>query len=466
MKIKLYKKEMMLCIECMILAVILYINYVICPISIATVIAFAAIFTAELYIKKIGHSLCMALIFQICFNFIYDITNVYLGFRVDYMAMACVDFWLIMLLFRYIRVKKNVKIISFPSALILLLLIGFINGMCNPASTLWQAFKGIVMFLRYFSIYLIACEEDYDYYRLFKFLYPICILLILVESFLGFHVDSRNGFFGVYGSGACMLFIGVRLGINLSRYLNGEKNFIAFICEYIFILIIMLITENKAMMLIFNVAVLIALIAYKNKLAKRIGMICTIFIGLLVGMQLITIMYPKFGVLFTFDGIYNYLLGNSNVTKFQYGRFEAGFIAYKLFCVNLSQKLFGLGLGTAFPPENIYHILNNHGYSTYSYILDTLGTRQGYYLSGFSCVLIELGIIGVCAMLILLFSCYALGFKMLRGNKTIKDYGLIMLCIACANTYYMIYGNAFTFTNLMALSLLIMGICKRKLIKE
>lgn len=466
MKIETYSKELNKCVLAMLLALTVYIIYVALPIEIASILAFVIIGIFALGIKKPGHSLCMALVFQLCFNFIYDITTVYLGVNVDYSAMMCVDLWLVILLFRHFLMHKNIKNCSVPILLMILLIVEFIGGLLNPLSTAYQAFKGFVMLIRYFSAYLIACEVDYDFYKLFKFLYPICILLILIECVLGFHVDSRNGFFGVYGSGACMLFIGIRFGIILSQYINKEKRFIAFSIEYIFIMIVMLLTENKAMMVVFNVAVLLALIVYKNKWARRIGMFVLISIGLLVGMRLITMMYPKFGVLFTYDGIYNYLLGNSNGMKFQYGRFEAGLIAFEFFCNTPLKRIFGVGLGTAFPPENIYHILNEHGSATYNYILESLGTRQGYYLSGFSCILLEMGIIGVLVLFLLVASQYILSIKMLRGNSILKEYGMVLLCIACANTYYMIYGNAFTFVNQMVLSLLIMGICKRKYFKE
>ncbi len=466
MRIKVYRKELNKCIEAMLLALTVYINYIVFPIEIASIVSFTVIGFLALGIKNLGHSLCMAVLFHLCFNFIYDITTVYLGINVDYGAMKCVDLWLIILLLRCLRIHKDIKNYSGPVLLLLLLIVGFVGGLLNPLSSSWQAFNGFIMFLRYFAAYFIACDVDYDYYELFKFLYPICVILIIIECVLGFHVDSRNGFFGIYGSGACMLFIGIRFAIILSKYINKEKSLISFLFEYIFIMFIMLVTENKAMIVVFNVAILFALILYKNKWARRIGLFFLIAAGLLIGMRLITIMYPKFGLLFTLDGINNYLFGNSNGMAFQYGRFEAGFIAFDHFCNTYLKKIFGFGIGTAFPPENIYHILNGHGSANYNYILENLGTRQGYYLSGFSCILLEMGILGVLALLFMVASQYVLSIKMLRENRALKEYGMVLLSIACANTYYMTYGNAFTFTNQMVLSLLVIGISKRKYLKE
>lgn len=433
---------------------------------LSSVIVFLVFIVMEIKKVSIEQILIISVLVSMFLVFTYDILSIYCNLNIDFAAKHIIDIVMIYYLILWIRKKKRhieIKIIIYLCACILF----FTIGVLNPLNNLMAAIQTFIILTRFIPMFLLLREYEISYKKIYMMLYIFCIMIIILQAILGFHVDSRNGIFGIYGSSACALFLCIRMGFLIVELIENKAFKIKIVLEYITILGVFLIAENKSAMLICLFVSIVILIIYEGNIRRRLILLSTLLLIGLLGVIMISLIYPKFGSLFTINGIGSYIFGNSNSNTFLFGRFESGVRIFNAESSGVLTKIFGRGLGSAFPPENIMYVYNGSELVTKAYILNMVGIYHGYCLSGFSVFLIEAGIFGVLFIIYFLLIQYYIALKLLSNNDMMnRKYGSSMLLIAGVNTYGCLYGNSFNSINTMFITFLFMGVCHFKLRKK
>lgn len=307
---------------------------------------------------------------------------------------------LLVLLLRYgmrSRMKQVRKLLGLIIVFWIYTLIGYILNYQSALYYLWGLRNNMRFFVFFFACVVFLREKSvWDYLRLFDVIFWINLVLALYQHFvLGYRQDYLGGVFGteVGCNGYLNIFMIIVIAKSLLCYLSKEEKFTDFAMKFLSSVIIAALAELKVffveIILIFALAILLT-----RRTNRKIRIILLIVVGIIVGVQIITVLFPNFSGWFSVSSILDNLTDKRGYNgKGSVNRLTAIPIVMKKFLPSLGKKLFGLGLG-------------NCDYAAYSFLQTPFYRANGglrYQWFSSSMLVLETGIVGL-VMYILFFA--------------------------------------------------------------
>lgn len=379
--------------------------------------------------------------FQVVFSLLYKSLEIF-GFGVEKLNYV-LHFIAIYLLFFTLRDKnrKIGKYVKFEAAIIRTLLVTTIVGifiipLCYADILIHISpgvyIKGLLNFYRYFIFFFAVIKycDFSDIKEIFKILEKIFIVNLILccyEYFvMGCEQDFLGGIFGItyggnVGLNALLCFFSALYAL---RYLNKKVSIISFIAVEIISVLLATMAELKIYYIeLIVIMILVVLLVKPNR--NTIKIIASSVLILCVGIYALSIIFPRqLTILMDGDKFSNYAGGSyvtgslGRITMFQ--ELEGYFFQdYPMV------RIFGFGIGTFDPTSSSYWA------DTFSYL------RAGWF--GNSCILLNLGYIGLVAMYIFYINLARKSFvwgRKYREEKIYMDFTIVMIVIILISMWY------------------------------
>lgn len=274
----------------------------------------------------------------------------------------------------------------------------------NYQSVLYY-FWGLRNNIRFF-VFFMACtvilKEEWikGYLDIFEKLFWLNFPIVLYQCFIkGNHVDEIGGIFGnTKGCNAYMnIFLLVVLSRSVLRYLHKQEKLNACIVKCLIGLMIAVLSELKIMIVEFVILVAVASMMMRFSM-RKILLAISATVGILLSVRAISMLFPSFDGWFSINGIMEILTSESGYTgRNDLNRLTAIPVILERFLPNLTDKIFGLGLGNCdyatfdflkTPFYQSHKSLHYYWFSSAYLVLETGLLGFGLYLTFFVAVFI------------------------------------------------------------------------------
>ena len=306
-------------------------------------------------------------------------------------------------------------------------------------------FNALRMYFRFIPLYIltyvystrIELEIVIKEYRIY---YYVNIIIIIIQIIIEGNQDNINGIFGLTGTNSTAIFIMVCLTFYTVNYIQKRCGIYKYLGVLTLTLICFIFQENKAFIVLSIGFVLIMFYINKSNMFKKISNTIVLIIIAIISVNLLVIIFPNFKSMIDKDtmktSIQGYIIGNNN-SNFEMGRFET--IAYfnQTELDTNEKRMFGLGMGSATPPENWYYAGDywGKGYvynTTESGLYKKYGGHFGYHLSSFVVLYLETGLIGILVVIFFYIISLSRSVYLLKSNNyrdnIVANIG-IMICM-------------------------------------
>lgn len=416
------------------------------PTYVILIITYTIFLLSKDEVEIIKYQISYAVIVSVIVDNIFAFTKLQMPLELKYF----IDFISLIILFKIILNFKKYRTIIKDRILIIIGACVIINIalLFNDTYRLYDFFNGIRMYFRFVPIYIVLSCRSFNFKNMYYKYYIINIMLIFFGVIINLPVDSRNGIFGIVGPS--YIFLSILVAINTIKYLKKGIKISTYIATILLTMVILVLQENKAIMLILPIAIFILIMIDKGYVIRKNIIIVSIIISLIVGVRLLTTLFPNFSSMYNVNtmntAVENYIYGNSN-PAFVMGRFQALSYMEKVELDSPIDKLFGKGLGSALPAENWYYSgdMLSKGRKVIdfkpSFIYEKYGANFGYHLSSYVILYLENGILGISTVIIILIIMFRRSFIIMKkcdltSKKAIGAIGIITLIIVLFPLYY------------------------------
>lgn len=379
-----------------------------------------------------------------------------------------VDIILSLLLFKIIvNIKKYKLILKDPLFTLIMISIIFNLALFTIYNEGFDdLINGFRIYYRCIPIYLVLSIDEFDFKIEYYLYYIINIIAFVFETYIRMHQDNRTGLFGAAGTSAFAIFVLIMLVISLVKYLNKKKSlrgmlFILFITIMYFV-----ISENKAFIFITIFLVASNAIVASGIIRKKVTILISTIVIALIGMNILIALFPNFRDMFNpntmEDSISSYLLNNNN-SNFEMGRIEAISYLTEIELNTEGKKLFGIGLGSALPPENWYWDNKSNGRKIIDFqesqLYSKYGEKSAYYLTSVGVLFIETGIVGILVLIFIYSIVVRRCSYIIKNSNNIYQsiIGFIGIFTVISIIFPILYGGALLNREFMVLLFIIIG---------
>ena len=404
------------------------------------------------YRRSITDNVIFSILFMLFYTWFIDIFIHYLGFKVIFEAEFL---FLVPLILTCIKLGKRnkTKFVLFAAIYILInTLIAFVYGKVDLYSYL-IFMVNILTFICFYYIFSVISMNNklVDFYC---FLFFITSLVTILQTILGFHQDTRNGVFSVFGFGAYTIYIMTFISYKIARYvLNVDKLnqllIALFICTVLYIC-----TESKAAIVIMYFNIVMLYMIRKNISTKRVFSIVIGIISIPLSFRLLVKFYPRFSYLFNFNAIFRYFTGNNNRRLYEYGRIEA--LKNVFSDLDIIPKIIGTGFGSSTPLYAVFFEELGR-IERFPYYIRMYGYNYGYQHTSMSTLLLDGGlilasIITFCLLFYFVKTCYY-SYHHKNNLTSLMKVGVLVYLL-----YYFSYANILKDFRAMAITGIILGL--------
>lgn len=280
---------------------------------------------------------------------------------------------------------------------------------------LWGLRNNFRYFIFFAMCTMVLKQEDADFgMRLMDGLFYINVVVTLYQVLvLKVHQDRVGGIFGT--SRGCNGFTNIYLMIIVTwymlRYMCNKVSLLQMALQCGLSLGIAAVAELK--MFFIEFVLITALAALMTKFSfRKFGVIILAVAGLVMGLQIMQILFPHFGNWFTLDSIVEYSSSETGYTNANdVNRLSAIPIAWNRFLDTWPRKLFGLGLGNCDYSSN-FDFLTSPFYRNYG--------QLNYLWFSSSFLILETGLVGLLVYVFFFFRMYRAA-KIVEKNEPEKS---------------------------------------------
>lgn len=393
-----------------------------------------------------------AILFMLFYSLFTDIFIHYLGIKV---VLEAQFLYLLPLTLACLKKKgsgRNNFLLVCAGYFVLNLIILLLNRKVDIGSYL-KFLVNLVTFVEFFYFFQ-KCRDMEKMTALYKFIFALSCLMTVVQAAVGFHVDTRNGVFSVFGFGAYTIFIMIFAVYHITQFISQRESLRTFVFAILICSVIYILTEAKAAIVIMFANIVIIAMVKSDIPARRRLLIIALGIAMVpIAYAVLLKFNPKFSYLTTPSAIFRYYFGNNNL-KYEYGRFEA--IRNVFMERDLLTKLFGVGFGASTPLYQVFY--NELGREiTYPYYIRQYGLYYGYQHTSISTLLLDGGLLLSCPVV------FAFVAKILKTAKKVyrKEGGLtvtVQFGVMVYLLYYCFYASIFKDFRAMAITAIVFGI--------
>lgn len=335
------------------------------------------------------------------------------------------------------------------------------------------------IYIRVIPIYLIVAYNN-------KFFSKFDIVLFLIQCAIPtpillwkYSVDDFGGIFGVYGVTPFSLITIFLFGIVIGYYINEKISFSKFIfLNFVFYLFWILGEVKFAILMVPILEIILLLIKNKNvqhrikNLYKKIKALVFIPLISVAGFFVFLFFNEKWKDRIARVGLMDYIVyyATSATNHSEMSKFEVIIYSFNNILTSIPKKLFGLGIGSAMPPETCLFEFrdqllgrNNEYISFYATELyNQYSYKLGYHNTGFGTVFLESGILGILCFAII-FSIIAFkAWKLIKSKNafhSIVGYGGLIFIIYLIPIF--VYYNFIVRIRMYATIMILFGIITR-----
>lgn len=402
---------------------------------------------------SVTDSIIFSILFMLFYSWFIDIFIHYLGKKI---ILEAEFLFIVPLLLSCLKIKGK-KIDFFLSFCVFYL----------PISFLIMIFNGKVDIINYLRFSVNICAFICYYYlfqnitinrklkKLYTFVFVICFFTTILQTAVGFNMDTRNGAFSVFGFGAYTIFIMIYISYKTSRFISKKEGFFSFCFAIVIATIIYICTESKGALIIMYINIGLMSLLRKGISKRKILLISLGILSLPIAYDLLIKFNPKFSYLTNLESIIRYHFGNNN-WKYEYGRFEA--IVNVFSEQDWPTRLFGIGLGSSTPLYTVFY--NELGrIPFFPYYIKQYGYYYGYQHTSISTLLLDGGIfLAIVIVIMLLKKFYMTAKEVYLKNKNIVyslQFGVMVYLL-----YYFSYANILKDFRAMAITAIVFAMKK------
>ena len=284
-----------------------------------------------------------------------------------------------------------------------------------------------------FYLYFILCiitlkKKDIDFfYKFIDIIFYVNVFVVTFQYFvLNYRRDYLGGLFGT--SQGCNGFMNIFLVIVFIKsvlfYINSAESLSKCIIKTLFVVYISALSELKFMFAEIIIIVLLSMLITKFTW-KKVGLILLTFLALLLGVNILVLIFPEWKGYFSVEGFLRIAASKSGYTgSGDLNRLTGVFTISQNYFESIKDFIFGYGLGNC-DHSSAFSLLDTPFYNKYSWLNYTWFSTTFIYF--------EMGIIG----LLMFFSLYVIiFFKSRKITDSLGEYKYVgqmaqVLSIVC-----------------------------------
>lgn len=343
--------------------------------------------------------------------------------------------WII-ILFCMIFVKKQfvykniLPVVVFCLAYFLYVSVVYIFQYQSIFFFFWGIRNNMRYFVAFFAFVYFLDKEDVAF--CFKFVDVLFFVHVIVSFFqffvLGYKWDYLGGIFGTQlgCNGNSMILILIVCAKSLLMYMHGRERLIISLTKCSSALIIAAMAELKFFFVLFIFILFLAALITKFSW-KKIAIIIVAAIVVFLAGNIFVAIWGEDSAL-TIDRIIDLITSKNYSSGIDLGRFTAIPVISDTFLVDISQKMFGLGLGNC--DTSSFSICNTPFYQSHSYL------NYNWFSSAFT--FIETGYVGLLfAIMFFIVVCIcAILLKRRKNSNVLYSDISITMCIMCVALFF------------------------------
>lgn len=341
--------------------------------------------------------------------------------------------------------RRNPYMLLLRMTGIILFLIAIVSYLINSYSmSVWII--GILQFFRGFAFFF-ACTEFLDLKEI-KRLYRIFLYGAVFNLFIGFieykkygaKWDNNGGLFGmiVGCNGKMNIFLIIVTTIVIAFYMNRKMRLMPAIIILGCCLISSTVSELKIYYIELAICVILTMLFSKMS-RKTVILTIIVFAGIVAGIKVLGVLYPRFQNFYTMDYIMSYSTGDYGNSEGSINRLTGVTTMLTDYLKLPVQKVFGIGLGNA-------HV-GTAFYTQYKFL--------AYYFFYSAYLVTEMGISGLASFLIFFVLVTVQSLKMQKGNSQESVYYVVSAVVALFSFISVIYDAALITTSAYLLYLVL-----------
>ena len=340
-------------------------------------------------------------------------------------------------------------------------LIGFLLNYQSALYYLWGIRNNARFFVYFFAcVFFVRLDSVEHYLAFFDKVYFINFPIVLFQFFImGKKQDYLGGIFGI--DKGCNAYTNILLIIVIAKSLlyclaNREK-MVNCLIKCAIAILIAAFSELKAFYVEFIVIVAMAVLLTKSSY-RKIWIIIGSMFGVMLGVQLLGMIFPIFSDWFTFKKIMEIISNNKGYTASNdMNRLTAISIAMERFLPAWYQKLFGLGLGNC--DYAAYNFLTTPFYKAYS------GLNYMWFSSAF--LVLETGLVGMVLYIFFFIRIFLSAWKMGKADDQNKIYcQMSMICSVMCGFLFVLNSSLRTEAAFMMFFVLALPFVRRNKMAE
>ncbi len=315
--------------------------------------------------------------------------------------------------------RSSAFIYIYPIAFLLLTFVVYLFNFQSPLYYLWGLRNNFRFYVAFLAFVLFLKRDDVNgFLKIFDGLFWLNFIVCIFQyAVMGINQDYLGGVFGTEkgGNGYLNIFLVIVVVKSIVFYLNKKENLWSMLSKCLASLLIVALAEIKFFYVEF-VFILIVSVLISNFSFRKITLLISGIIGIVLAIGLLEIIFPYFIDFFSIEEmILSASKGGYSGAK-QVNRLSAIPIISEKFFDTPLEKLFGFGLGNC--DGSAYEFLTTPFYTQYSYM------RYQWFSTAF--LYLETGFVGLTAyfgFFVLIF------FYSLKQKRNLPgDTHGIMLC--------------------------------------
>lgn len=332
-----------------------------------------------------------------------------------------------LLVMKKARTKHQVgKLLSITFAFFALSLVGFLLHYQSFLFYFWGLRNNLRFFVYFFAcVFFLRTSGVKRAFKLLDMAFWVNAVVVMYQYLVMNRTgDYLGGIFGVERgcNGYLNIFLLIIVTKSLVMCFNGRENNLMCVLKCALVLLISALAELKVMF--FELAIILVISMKITKFTwKKVIIAILALLGILVGMELVALLFPAFANWFNLQSIWESLTTDRGYTSSNdMNRLTVLPIAMERFLPTIWEKLFGLGLGNC--DYASFDFLVTPFYQAYSSL--------NYTWFSSAILVLETGIIGLCLYVLFFVMVYFAVNKRMGATDTVYCQISKILAVMCA----------------------------------
>lgn len=300
---------------------------------------------------------------------------------------------------------------------------------------IWGARNTFRFYVAFFIIALFLSEDEaYNCLKILDVLFWVNFVAVVFQfMFLDVRQDTLGGIFGIasHSNGYTLIFLSIVISKSLINAFDGQESIVYCVTKCGASLLVAVMAEMKFYFFLF-VILLIITAAITRFTKKKLALVIVSIIVVWVGAILLTCIFEEFDDFWSLEKLWESATKANYSTSNDVNRLSAIYVLSKGYVKNVTQQLFGMGLGNCDVSD--ISIFNSVFYQNHSYL------HYNWFASAM--MFLETGIVGLIIYVAFFALCFMGALKQIKHKTGNRLFCKLAIVMSMVSVILLVYNEA------------------------